>query len=88
MFLGGQAIPSSMEGARLEWKKAQKKETKKRISEVINRIIPRRILASTSRGWWPWRVASREMSRHHWVDEINRPMRPMNMRTGEFPLNQ
>lgn len=39
---GGQIVPISIEGARLLWKKAQKKEKKKRTSEVIKRIIPHR----------------------------------------------
>lgn len=47
MFFGGQVIPISMVGANLEWKKAQKNETKNKISEAINKIIPRRMLVST-----------------------------------------
>jgi len=37
---GGQFCPSSTVGEILLWKKAQKKETKNKISEVINKIIP------------------------------------------------
>jgi hypothetical protein len=37
---GGHTLPSSKQGLSLLWKKAQKKEKKKRISEIINRIIP------------------------------------------------
>ena len=40
--VGGQQPPISGEGARLEWKKAQKKPRKKKTSEVINRIMPYR----------------------------------------------
>lgn len=40
---GGHIIPISLIGERLLWKKAQKKEKKKRTSEVIKRIIPHRI---------------------------------------------
>jgi hypothetical protein len=47
MFFGGQVIPISTVGAKLEWKKAQKKETKNNTSEAMNRIIPRRMLVST-----------------------------------------
>ena len=38
--VGGQFLPSSIVGANLLWKKAQKKAKKKQISEIINRIIP------------------------------------------------
>jgi len=40
MPTGGHCAPSSTLGASLEWKKAQKKERKKKTSEVINNIIP------------------------------------------------
>jgi hypothetical protein len=53
-------------GARLLWKKAQKKEKKKNTSEIINRSIPKRSPLATKEVWSPWRVASRETSRHHW----------------------
>lgn len=42
MPIGGQRSPTSRVGDRLLWKKAQKKEKKKRTSEAINRIIPHR----------------------------------------------
>lgn len=64
--LGGQIIPISMAGANLLWKNLQKNLTKNKISEVINRIIPHRIPKDTIKVWWPWNVASREISRHHW----------------------
>lgn len=66
IFLGGHSIPISIAGANLEWKKAQKNETKNNTSDVIKSIIPRRMFVSTSVAWWPWRVASRDTSRHHW----------------------
>lgn len=53
IFLGGHSIPISIEGASLEWKKAQKNDTKNRTSETINKIIPIRIFLSTSKEWWP-----------------------------------
>lgn len=62
---GGQVEPSSGVGARLLWKKAQKKAKKKSTSEVINRIIPHRIPFLTGVVWKPWKVASRITSRHH-----------------------
>lgn len=41
--LGGHNWPISTEGAKEKWKKAQKKEIKKKILEMINRILPIRI---------------------------------------------
>ena len=64
--VGGQWDPISMLGERLEWKNAQKNEMKKKISEIINRIIPIFRPLITFFVWWPWKVASREISRHHW----------------------
>lgn len=46
--LGGHNCPISIEGAREEWKKAQKKEIKKKISEMIKRIIPMHIPLETN----------------------------------------
>ena len=63
---GGHVAPSSEEGARLLWKKAQKKEKKKKISETINKIIPQRSPNSTIFEWSPWKVLSLEISFHHW----------------------
>lgn len=40
--VGGQQAPISTEGVNLLWKKAQKKEKKNIISEIINKIIPHR----------------------------------------------
>jgi hypothetical protein len=47
MIFGGHVIPISTVGANLEWKKAQKNETKNKTSDAIKRIIPNRILVST-----------------------------------------
>lgn len=38
--IGGHAVPKSATGFNLEWKKAQKKDKKKKISLTINKIIP------------------------------------------------
>jgi len=38
--MGGHICPNSTVGEILLWKKAQKKDTKKNTSEVMNRIIP------------------------------------------------
>lgn len=40
MLRGGQIAPISIEGDKLEWKKAQKKAAKNITSVVINKIIP------------------------------------------------
>jgi len=64
--IGGQVLPSSIEGDRLLWKKAQKNLIKKKISETINKIIPQRNPMVTKAVCNPWKVPSREMSRHHW----------------------
>jgi hypothetical protein len=50
---GGQKLPISKVGERLLWKKAQKKEKKNKISEVMNRIIPHRSPFSTIEVWSP-----------------------------------
>lgn len=39
---------------------------KNRTSEIINKIIPYRKPFWTTDVWWPWKVLSRIMSRHHW----------------------
>ena len=63
---GGQQDPSSTFGDSLAWKKAQKKERKKKTSEVINNTIPQWSPNTTILVWRPWKVPSRETSRHHW----------------------
>ena len=67
MPVGGQDTPSSMVGASLLWKNAQKKAKKKQTSEVIKRSIPYRRPFFTGRVWKPWKVASRMTSRHHFM---------------------
>lgn len=64
--LGGHILPISSDGERLLWKKAQKNLIKKKISEIINKIIPHRIPVVTKSVWIPWKVLSRVTSRHHW----------------------
>jgi len=54
-----------MAGERLLWKNAQKKEIKKNTSETINKIIPQRNPIVTGNVCNPWKVPSREISRHH-----------------------
>lgn len=63
---GGQIIPNSIVGESLLWKNLQKKEMKKKISEIINKIIPHRNPNVTIKVCNPWKVPSREISRHHW----------------------
>ena len=64
---GGHMFPSSRVGCREEWKKAQKKAKKKNTSDLMKRSIPSRIPFSTFSVCLPWKVASRVMSRHHWI---------------------
>jgi hypothetical protein len=63
--LGGHIFPNSIVGDNLLWKKAQKKLIKKKISEIINKIIPHRNPNVTFIVCNPWNVPSREISRHH-----------------------
>lgn len=63
---GGHNWPISILGESEEWKYAQKNEKKNKISEIINKIIPKRIPLWTYLVWWPCIVASRVTSRHHW----------------------
>jgi len=56
---GGQFCPSSIVGESLLWKKAQKNETKNRISDAMNRIIPVFSPSVTFLGWAPCIEASR-----------------------------
>lgn len=64
---GGQQLPNSTAGESLLWKNAQKKEKKKRTSDVINKIIPHWSPIITLAVWRPWYVPSRVTSRHHWI---------------------
>lgn len=80
---GGQFIPNSIEGDRLLWKNPQKKETKKKISEIINKIIPNFNPFNTFIVWWPWNELSRVMSRHHWNIIINTRKNPINNKSLE-----
>jgi len=65
--VGGQQQPNSGVGDRLLWKNAQKNAKKNKTSDVINKIIPHRSPFVTYEVWWPWNVASRMTSRHHWI---------------------
>lgn len=62
--VGGQEHPSSSVGARLLWKKAQKKALKNITSDVINKIIPHSNPCWTFFVCIPKNVASRITSRH------------------------
>lgn len=61
---GGQFWPISMHGLILAWKYAQKKDTKNKISEVINRIIPILSPSTILLKWDPCLRASRTTSFH------------------------
>ena len=67
MPVGGHADPTSMFGLRDAWKNAQKKARKKNTSDEIKSTIPNRMPLSTFRVCFPWNVASRVTSRHHWI---------------------
>jgi hypothetical protein len=56
--------PMATEGAKLQWKKAQKKPKKNITSETINNIIPERKPCCTFSVWCPV-IASTWMSRNH-----------------------
>jgi len=67
--IGGQYEPSSTFVDRLAWKNAQKNDTKKKTSDVINSTIPHFNPVVTIIVCNPWKVLSRDTSRHH-VNEI------------------
>ena len=52
--VGGQVDPRSIVGNNLEWKIAQKNDTKNKTSETINRIIPHRKTFVTIFACSPW----------------------------------
>lgn len=62
--LGGQRAPSSMAGAKLLWKNAQKKDIKKHISDTIKSIIPSFKPFLTRSVCNPWKVDSLTTSLH------------------------
>jgi hypothetical protein len=61
MPAGGQIHPIATDGAKLQWKKAQKKPKKNITSEAINNIIPARKPFCTFSVWCPV-IASTWMS--------------------------
>jgi hypothetical protein len=61
---GGHTVPISYVGAKLEWKKAQKKATKNKTSEMINITTPYLKPNCTIFVWCPSYVASLITSRH------------------------
>ena len=81
--VGGHTHPSSVVGAKLLWKKAQKKAKKNKTSDVINKIIPQRIPLETNDVWKPRNVASRIMSRHHWIIVKIKIVKAINRIIGE-----
>lgn len=82
--MGGQILPISILGDRDIWKNLQKNEKKKKISEIINKIIPNRIKFETFIVCIPWKVLSRITSRHHWIIFNNKEIRPIK---NNFILN-
>ena len=63
--MGGQTPPILKTGAKLEWKKPQKKAKKNITSETINKSTPSLKPFWTTAVWWPSKVASRIISLHH-----------------------
>lgn len=61
----GHFCPIKISGDKDVWKKAQKNETKKKTSDVINKSIPSFNPLITSLVWRFSNVDSRIMSRHH-----------------------
>ena len=53
IFSGGQTSPISTDGAKLQWKKAQKNEKKNMTSEAMKRHMPKRIPCWTLKVWFP-----------------------------------
>lgn len=64
--LQGHVDPIKISGANEAWKNAQKKDKKKKTSDVINKIIPICSPFTTSLVWSPFNKPSRVISRHHW----------------------
>lgn len=61
---GGQMLPISTVGFRLEWKNAQKNAKNNIISDTINNSIPKRNPCCTNEVCAPSKVPSRTTSRH------------------------
>ena len=74
-------------GESLLWKKAQKKEKKNKTSEVIKKITPHRKPLTTILVWSPWKVPSREISRHHWYITKEVEINPIMRRDSSNLLN-
>jgi len=72
IIVGGQIAPNSPVGVKLLWKKAQKNETKKKISDTINKIIPHFKPKTTFKVCKPWKEPSRIISRHHTTEVMIR----------------
>jgi hypothetical protein len=65
--LGGQFTPISTLGDKDEWKKAQKKLTKKKISDIMKRINPNLNPFKTFKVYFPWKEPSLTTSFNHKV---------------------
>lgn len=73
--LGGHIEPISTVGAKLLWKKAQKKAKKKSISDIIKKTIPNLKPCWTIPVWWPSKEDSLTTSRHHTNIESKREIK-------------
>lgn len=74
---GGHLLPISILGDNDMWKKTQNIDKKKKISLIINKIIPHFNILLMWELWLPWNVLSRIISRHHWKIDINNPNIPI-----------
>lgn len=73
---GGHTTPISIEGDKLLWKKAQKKEKKNRISDIINNKKPIFNPFTVILVWNPWKVDSLTTSLTHIIKQeitVNNP---------------
>ena len=76
---GGHIEPISTDGAKLEWKNAQKKAKKNITSDTINKIIPYLMPVCTALVWCPSKVASLITSRHHIIIVKITNVKPKNI---------
>ena len=81
---GGHTLPTSTLGLKEAWKKAQMNAKKKKTSEQMNNTIPIRMPLSTLRVCFPWKVASRVTSRHHWNIVARTRPRPAQIKLASY----
>lgn len=85
--IGGHIIPNSINWINDKWKNLQKKEIKKKISDIMNNNIPIFNPLKTLLECNPWYVLSRTTSRHHWNIIIIIIIIPNKFNNIDFLLN-